>query len=490
MLRHSPELFYAFLGSMLIGAVPSFMPPLSNKQDPDVFWSSHRELFARSGFKHLVLDATDAAMAARPFAKLDIAIIDMHAVGDNDTGNAQLLPALCPDDIAFLQHSSGTTGLKKGVALSHRAVLWQVRTYADSIGLLPSDRIVSWLPLYHDMGLITSFLMPLVMGTELVFIDPHEWVVNPRLLFEAIQRHACTLAWQPNFAFHHLCRTLGGRTTTDLSSMRAWINCSEPCRAETFDLFASTFAAVGVTREALQVCYAMAENVFAVTQTKCGAPPTVIEGTLVDGAFVQATGSNPSNRLFLSTGPALPENQVAIRTQDEADAGEHRLGEVCIKSPCLFAGYHGRPEETAKRFVDGWYKTGDLGFFHGGELYLTGRVSDLIIVHGRNFYAHELEFVINQLPGVHAGRNVAFGYRHTTTGSEEMVIVLERNQVVDDDNALIVRVKQAILNHTGTLPYDVLVVDPGWLVKTTSGKIERGSNENKYRRMILNASHE
>jgi acyl-CoA synthetase (AMP-forming)/AMP-acid ligase II len=271
ILRHSPDLLYSFLGAMLAGAIPTFMPPPSAKQDARLYWGAHERLFAR-----MERGAVLTSLAEREEIRRNLPKMPLRAIA---TEEAAALSAefsateVGPERIAFLQHSSGTTGLKKGVALSHRAVLRQVAGYREALQLRTDDRVVSWLPLYHDMGLIACFLLPLITGNPVVMLDPFEWVVNPRSLFDAIQQFRGTLCWQPNFAFQHLCRTVRPSREIDLSSMRLWNNCSEPCRAETLQAFAQKFGGAGVRFDQLQVCYAMAETVFAVTQTAPGSSP-------------------------------------------------------------------------------------------------------------------------------------------------------------------------------------------------------------------------
>jgi acyl-CoA synthetase (AMP-forming)/AMP-acid ligase II len=222
ILRHSPELFYSFLGAMLAGAVPSFMPYPTSKQDPRLYWQSHRKLFERIGPGAVLTYAENVAPLQENIAGLPMRLLTAESAVDPAKRIAGFVAK--PHRTAFLQHSSGTTGLKKGVALSHQAVLRQATSYSETIHLSQDDCIVSWLPLYHDMGLIACFVMPMITGTTVVQIDPFEWVVNPGMLFDAIKQFRGTLCWMPNFAFHHLCRTVRPSLTLDLSSMRAWIN--------------------------------------------------------------------------------------------------------------------------------------------------------------------------------------------------------------------------------------------------------------------------
>ncbi len=482
ILRHSPELLYSFLGAMLAGAIPSFMPPATSKQDPRLYWSAHEKLFTRIG-AGVLLTARDNLPAIREnFASLPLRLLAAEDAEDGESRGGDF--SAQPDAIALLQHSSGTTGLKKGVALSHAAVLRQVASYAGALRLAADDRIVSWLPLYHDMGLIACFLLPLVTRTPVVLLDPFEWVVNPGLLFDAVKRYRGTLCWMPNFAFHHLCRAVRPSPAQDLSSMRAWIDCSEPCHPETFGLFARTFAAAGVRPEQLQVCYAMAETVFAVTQTPPGQIPRVLNidvDACRDHGRIVVAGEGTAHRALLSTGAAIRGIEVRIRDDRGETLPDDQVGEIAVSGDCLFDGYFKLEEETRRKLRDGWYQTGDLGFLHNGELYVTGRKSDLIIVHGRNYHAHELEYLINQIPGVHPGRNVAAGWFRPEVGSEEVIVLAEFDPAAGADRATLVQaIKQRLLDEAALLVYDVQLVQPGWLVKTTSGKLSRIENLHKY----------
>lgn len=481
LLRHSPELVSAFLGAMLMGAVPSFMPPSSPKQDPQLYWRSHTQLFERIRDGAVVASRDDLAALTQNIPRLTLRLVDVTHVASHPPLDESV--ATSADQVAFLQHSSGTTGLKKGVALSHQAVLRQVRSYSEAIGLRSDDCIVTWLPLYHDMGLIACFLLPLLTGTPVVMIDPFEWVVKPRILFDAIRQYRGTLCWQPNFAFQHLGRTVRPSAELDLSSMRMWTDCSEPCRAETLEGFARSFASAGVKPEQLQVCYAMAETVFAVTQTTPGRVPTVLrsepEARRSEGRIVVAT-SGPQES-FLSVGRVVSGLQVRIVDDVGRELPEDRVGVVSIAGDFLFEGYYKFAAETQRKLLDGWYHTGDLGFLHAGELYITGRANDLIIVHGKNFHAHELEHLVNSVPGAHPGRNVAVGWFRPEVGSEEVVIIAEVSPGAEvDRRALAQTIKQQLLDQTGLTVFDVHVVNPGWLVKTTSGKISRGENLGRY----------
>jgi fatty-acyl-CoA synthase len=244
ILRHGPELFYSFMGALLVGALPSFLPFLTPKQNPALYWASHQALFARIDARLLVTWRENLASIN---ASIPGFAVPVHLVEQTRrAGEIRSLPERQWRGPAFLQHSSGTTGLKKGVIITHEALRAQVEAYAGAIGLDEKDTIATWLPLYHDMGLIACFLMPAMLGVPIVCMDPFEWVLKPTMLLDAVEEYGCTLAWLPNFAFHHLLALAPEDRRWDLSSVRAFIDCSEPCRTPTFRLFAERFADMGL----------------------------------------------------------------------------------------------------------------------------------------------------------------------------------------------------------------------------------------------------
>ncbi len=375
MMNHDNAIFPAFVGSMLVGAIPSIFPTLSPHQDPQLFWSAHQRLFERLRASVIVTDAANVHALRRHLPSVAARIVTCpngHGAADVPAVRTALGDE---NDIAFLQHSSGTTNLKKGVALSHRIVLAQAASYSKALRLTEDDVIASWLPLYHDMGLIACFILPALRGVTTVNISPFDWVSRPSMLLDAVERYRATLAWMPNFAFLHIARTAPRSKSWSLSSIRALINCSEPCKPAAFDAFRERFEGCELRDEALQVCYAMAENVFAVAQTDLSVRPRSV--TLDDGARAAE---------YLSCGK--PIDGVSVRIADAAgDAlADGVVGHVQVAGDSLFAGYYLRAETPSLK--NGWYATGDMGFVTDGELYVTGRVDDMLIVRGKNLYAH------------------------------------------------------------------------------------------------------
>lgn len=478
ILDHGPDLATSFCGVMELGAIPSFMPYATPKQDAAYYWASHKKLFDRIEPKLIITFPANRDK----FAAHCPEYLDRLLLTDAVAGVPMTIGEIDPDQVALLQHSSGTTSLKKGVMLTHRTILDQVTTYAGKLDFGPDDVVASWLPLYHDMGLIATLMMPLVVGARVVFLDPFEWVTRPETLLDVIEADSATFCWLPNFAFSHLARVVPASRSFDLSSMRAFINCSEPCKANTFRTFLQRFGSAGVQECSLQVSYAMAENVFAVTQTDLSLPFKSLRADRA--AFAQrerieeVSGQDDAIE-FLSCGPAIDNTQMRIAGKDGAVMDDGAVGEILIRGTSLFAGYHRLPEQTARKLRDGWYHTGDLGFLWQDHLYVTGRTDDLITVYGRNYYAHEIEEIVNDVPGVIPGRCVAIDVPAAELGTNQIIVMLETR-----DEGAARTLSRLVKNRVAaamTLVVNSVVVDPpGTLAKTTSGKISRELNRLRY----------
>jgi acyl-CoA synthetase (AMP-forming)/AMP-acid ligase II len=482
VLEHGVDAHAAFLGAMLAGAVPGFMPSPKVKQEANLYWRQHREVFAHCRpHAILVYDALYSAVAA---AAAGTEATVLASSGVDTLSPADLLSLPDDDAIALLQHSSGTTGLKKGVKLSYRAIAGQLAAYVQALRLdhVERPRIASWLPLYHDMGLISSFLMPIWLGIPIVSIDPFEWTRQPSLWFEAIQDFRATHTWVPNFALLHHVRSARSNRVWDLSALRAVICCSEPNKPTAFDSFLDRFSSWGVTESTLQTCYAMAETVFAATQSAPGAAIrrlTVDRVALQSEAVAKPAAPGGEATVLLSNGKPIAGCDIRI-LRDSTFVGERVVGEVCIAAPYLFSGYHNNQEATQRAFHDGWFRTGDLGLLDGGEVFIVGRLKDVIIVNGKNIVAHDVEAVVSQVPHVKPGRAVAFGHYQDTLGSEQLVVVAEVMEGSIDSATVISQINHLVSQEVGISASDIRLVNQGWLVKTTSGKLSRSENKKKY----------
>jgi acyl-CoA synthetase (AMP-forming)/AMP-acid ligase II len=484
ILAHTqnPESIFLFWAALHLGAIPSLFPTLTEKLDPDVYAESMATLVRLSGARAIF---TTDAFAGPLQAWVDCPVYGSPAAADRHALAPQAPQQTDPASIAFLQHSSGTTGLQKGVALSHRAVLNQIAAYSDAIALHADDVVVSWLPLYHDMGLIAGFILPLIQGVPLVLMSPFDWVRHPALLLRAIDQYQGTLCWLPNFAYNHCARRIRRRDLEGLSlaSMRLFVNCSEPVRHSSHRGFLERFAPYGVRAEMLGVSYAMAENTFAVTQTPPGAAATLMwvdEQALATAQRAVAVASGSERAVpQVSCGPPIAGTAVSVRDGDGTPLPEGRVGELAIRSDYMLSGYYRRPD--LQPFVDGWYHTGDLGYLHDGEVYVVGRAKDLIISAGKNIFPQDIEAIVNEVPGVIPGRSVAFGIDDEREGTELIVVVAESAQRDEEARRALARtIRQTVSTHSMVTPAYVDVVPPRWILKTSSGKAARAANREKW----------
>lgn len=487
ILEHCEEMYFSFLGAMLIGAIPSFLPFQTPKQDPQVYWKSQIELFKRIQTKALITYESNLSLLENYISDLK----ELKIILPREASAVDKLMEIREDDIlteesiAFLQHSSGTTGLKKGVSLSYQAVTRQIENYSKVLRLTKEDKIASWLPLYHDMGLIATFILPISKGLEIVSMDPFEWVMKPVMLLEAIEKYRASLCWLPNFAYHHLIRLVDQKRNFDLSSLRALINCSEPCRAETFEEFYKRFSKNKLKKESLQVCYAMAETVYAVSNTELGIAPRVLAIDVEDAvnkAKVSIRGDLGKSQKCISAGKTIDGIRAVVVSEQGDILEERRIGEILLQGDFLFSGYFKDPVTTAKKIVNGWYHTGDLGFLDNSELFVLGRMDDVIISHGKKFAAHDLEQVVCKVEGIKPGRVIAMSLYREDIGSDEIIIVAERDGKSEMDIQKTSReVKKAIFDEFGLAIWQAKIEDTGWIIKTTSGKLCRKENLDKFK---------
>jgi fatty-acyl-CoA synthase len=518
ILQHSQDLISAFFGAILRGAIPSIMPFLTEKLLPEQYRSSLSALFEITSpsivitYEEFVDEVRNACQGTSVRSVLVAEEVARQIPSTMNIVNESLQPKTLqgversPDDIVLLQHSSGTTGLQKGVALSHRAVFNQLESYSRSLHLRKTDVIVSWLPLYHDMGLIAGFIMPVLSRVPLVLMSPFDWVRAPYRLLQAISRYRGTLCWLPNFAYNFCAQKVRDRDleNVDLSSLRAVINCSEPMHWKSHAMFLERFQPYGFQPEALATSYAMAENVFAVTQGGIDTPVTLDIIDMHDFSNHQVATpvkddltNNASNQAtlpvkMLSAGYPIEGTKVRVINAKGKDLPERHIGQIALQSDCMLTGYFHRPDLTKKAFLEGWYLTGDLGYLAEGQLYVTGRMKDLIIVGGKNIYPQDLERLAGEVEGVHPGRVVAFGVFNEQIGTEDIIIIAESDidlsnpekmsdQQVDNRAEMIAtEIRRRVTRGSDiTLRY-VYVVERNWLIKTSSGKVARQANKTRY----------
>jgi fatty-acyl-CoA synthase len=490
ILQHSEELVYSFWGAILHGAIPSIMPFLTEKLSPERY---------RADLSALISVTQPAAIVTYPEFEAEVKsalsegdsvreVIVTNQVDKNELLDSDRLAGFQrqPEDIVLLQHSSGTTGLQKGVALSHQAVFNQLNAYAKSLALNENDVVVSWLPLYHDMGLIAGFILPILSGTHLVLMSPFDWVRAPYKLLQAVSRYRGTLSWLPNFAYNFCAQKIRDRHLegVELSTWRAVINCSEPVRWESHQAFYEKFKAYGLKYEALQTSYAMAENVFAVTQSPLGGEPALVEIDrevfMSERVAKSPINGHPAMKM-MSSGRPLENVKVKVLDENRNEVIDGEIGEVALQSDCMLTSYYHREDATEKAFINGWYLTGDYGFILNGELFVSGRKKDMIIVGGKNVYPQDLEALTYEVPGVHAGRSVAFGMYNEEEGTEDVVIIAEVNSEDPDEQQRIADIIRAHVTRNSAIALRyVKAVDSKWILKTSSGKTARSANKEKF----------
>jgi len=482
-------LMSAFAGAMMIGAVPAILAYPNFKVEPVKYRSGLAGVTANLKARLVVVDE---ALPEEFMSYLDtgggtnvIRGVDAPA---RNTEPAPLKTICDPDQIAFIQHSAGTTGLQKGVALTHTAVLRQLSHLGATLKLDEHDRIYSWLPLYHDMGLIACFMLPFVYHLPVVMQGPDDWVIQPAAMLELISQYRCTLAWVPNFTLQFVARRVRGEDLEDLdlSSLRAIVNCSEPVRARSLDEFAAAYASYGLCEGALQSSYAMAENVFAVTQSdlSAGNPRRLwvdAERFRNEHLAVPVMENGAAAFCFVSSGRCLPGNEVRVVSEDGRNLAEGAIGEILIRSDSLFDGYYNRPDATAAVLKDGWYWSGDLGFVLDREVYVVGRKKDLIIVAGKNIHPHDVEEIVSRHPDIHDGRVVALGLFNVELGTEDIVVVAELHDHGGGTNPTAIEreVRGAVVAELGVALRKLYLKSPRWLVKSTAGKPARAATRDK-----------
>ena len=493
MLPQGTELIQTWLACLILGAIPTILPPPNDRQSPALWQLNLQHIVQYTGAKALIC-SPDFVVPSADVGREDGSFVSLFISTALYIG-PRSLPVYCSSEeqTVLLQHSSGTTGLQKGIALTNDSILTQVDLYGQSIQLNPlADKIISWLPLYHDMGLVACLLMPLITGTELIFMDNFAWALQPTLLFQAISHYRASLCWMPNFAFNFLASriTPEQKSEINLESIRLWINCSETVRHESFVKFADSFYQQSINQATLSSCYAMAENTFAVTQSQPGFYPKTAIFSPEHNRLINPSEKTiyQKNQLLVSSGTPLPHHCLRIVDENGHEIAEGHMGEIIINSPCLMRGYFGRPDLTIRAITEGWYSTGDLGILYQGELYVCGRKKDLIVIAGKNIFPEDVEIVTNEVTGVPAGRSVAFGCFDESEGTEQLIVLAEHLHRKEPDAAerrsIIRKIKKSLSDKMGFTAKEVHLLSPRSLIKSSSGKISRQRCQQLYEEQL------
>ena len=395
-------------------------------------------------------------------------------------------------DIAFIQYTSGSTGDPKGVVLTHANLLANIRAIGQAIGVRPDDVLVSWLPLYHDMGLISMWLASLYFAIPLVVMSPLAFLARPERWLRAIQRYHGTISAAPNFAYELCVKRIDDAEIDglDLGCWRLAANGAEPVLPETLRRFTERFAKYGFRAQAMTPVYGLAECTVGLLCPPPGRGPhvdRVRRGPFSStGRAEPAADDDPSALRFVSCGRPLPGHEVRVVDALAQEAGERVEGRLEFRGPSATSGYYRNPEQTRRLFDGEWLDSGDRAYLADGEVYLTGRVKDIIIRGGRNIYPHEVEDAVGAVPGVRRGCIAAFGSPDPTSGTERLVVLAETRETgAAQRAALRARIVEVTIDVLGESPDEVVLAPPHTVLKTSSGKIRRAACREQYEAGLL-----
>ncbi|MEH2121103.1 amino acid adenylation domain-containing protein [Nostoc sp.] len=404
------------------------------------------------------------------------------------------------DTLAFLQYTSGSTGTPKGVMLSHGNLLHNTAVTYQLMEHSPSSKFVSWLPVYHDMGLIGGILQPLYGGFGCILMSPASFLQQPYRWLQAISRYKGTTSGGPNFAYEQCIQKISQqqKETLDLSSWSVAFNGAEPVRQDTLEQFATTFAECGFRPEVFYPCYGMAEATLIVSggiKTALAKVKTVEKSALSQNQIVEATTQSQDIQSFVSCGETIPQQQIIIvNSETLTRCASDEVGEIWVSGLSVGQGYWNRTEETEQTFhaylkdtKEGpFLRTGDLGFLDNGELFITGRVKDLIIIRGRNLYPQDIESTAQgSHPSLRSGANAAFTVE--VNNEERLVVVQELEFRAKPNLAEVVNaIRQSITEEHEVQVYGVVLIKPGSILKTSSGKIQRRATRTQFENGELN----
>jgi 1-acyl-sn-glycerol-3-phosphate acyltransferase len=486
MLPTGDRFLRAFQGILMAGGVPvPLYPPVRLDRLKD-YGERQSGILRDSGSRLLVI-----LEEARPLARILSGSCEVAVADEVSAFPGPVDPP--PDDAAapaLIQYTSGSTGRPKGVLLTHANLLANIRAIAAGLSATPLEVGVSWLPLYHDMGLIGSWLFCMVLGYPLALLSPLSFLARPERWLWALHRHRGTLSAAPNFAYDLCARRVpeSALEGLDLASWRCALNGAEPVSAETLDRFSRRFSPSGFRREAFLPVYGLAENSVALCFPPVGRGPRVdaIDRAAFEEAGRAEPSSGPNPLRVVSVGAPLPEHDVRIVDASGAPSPERQLGRLLFKGPSATPGYFGNAEATrALAGEDGFLDSGDLAYRADGEIFIAGRGKDLIIRAGRNLVPQEIEEVASAVEGIRKGAVVAFGIADATSGTESLVLVAESRSPRPE--AVEAAVRERLASALDLVPDAIVLVKPGAVPKTPNGKVQRSEARELYRSGRLGA---
>jgi fatty-acyl-CoA synthase len=500
MLPTSRSFFVSYAGILLAGAIPvPIYPPF--RADRIEEYAERQAAILNNAGACLLLTFRRAEAVAK-LVKPRVRSLESVADAEKFLDAADKAPAPAPgalpaylsgnrvrrtSDIALLQYTSGSTGDPKGVTLTHANLLANIRAIGEAVQLTGDDIGVSWLPLYHDMGLIGAWLTPLYFGTPLCVMSPLAFLTRPARWLQAFHKHRGTISAAPNFAYELCLRKIADKDIEglDLSSWRAALNGAEPVNPETLERFEQRFAKYGFHRQAQLPVYGLAEAALAVTFPPLNRGPRVDS---IDREIFTSQGravpapQGPAAIAFVSSGMVISDHEVRVVDGAGNEVSDRAEGFLWFRGPSATSGYYNNPAATEKLFPAGqpsdgqfaWVDTGDRAYRAEGELFVTGRVKDIIIKGGRNLYPHEVEELAGRVDGIRKGCVVAFGLNDVGSGTEKLVVVAESREIDPSRRSTIAAaVTNEVMQGLGIPPDRVELLPPGSIPKTSSGKLRR-----------------
>ncbi len=481
MLPTGLDYFLTFFAVLFAGAIPVPLYPPARPSQIEEHLRRHRGILRNADAKILITVPEVKLIGALLKTQVESLTLVETVEAFRDQAGACMPMPVRSEDIAFIQYTSGSTGDPKGVVLTHANLLANIRAMGRATEVTGDDVFVSWLPLYHDMGLIGAWLGSLYHGCRLVIIPPLSFLARPERWLWAIHTHRGTLSASPNFGYDLCCRRLGDKALTglDLSSWRLAFNGAEPVSPETITAFARRFAPYGFRPTAATPVYGLAECSVGLTFPPLRRGPVidrVRRAALTEEGRAEPAGADEVSLRFVSCGRPLPGHQVRIVDEAGREVPDRRQGRLQFKGPSATSGYFRNPEKTRTLFQGSWLDTGDLAYSADGEVYITGRIKDIIIQGGRNIYPHELEEAVGNIPGIRRGCVAVFASPDPQTGTERLIVLAESRKREQEE---VRKLRTAVVNLAVDLlavpPDEVVIAPPGTVLKTSSGKIRRAA---------------
>ncbi len=489
MLPTSSEYFFSFFGILMAGGIPVPIYPPARASQLEDHIVRHTKILGNC-LANILITVPEAVSLAHLLKSHVPNLEQIIPASELLTSSGSVIrPVLHGDDIAFIQYTSGSTGDPKGVTLTHANLLSNIRAMGEVVNASSKDVFVSWLPLYHDMGLIGAWLGSLYFAAKYVVMSPLSFLARPQRWLWAIHHYRGTLSASPNFGYEYCLNRVKDSDFEglDLSSWRAAFNGAEAVSPETLTRFIEHFKPFGFNHKAMMPVYGLAESSVGLTF------PPLDRGILIDNikrdTFMRTGKALPSKEddehplNFVSSGMPLRGHQIRVVDNASNELPERQEGELQFKGPSSTSGYFRNANKSQKLFDGEWLNTGDLAYIANGELFITGRVKDIIIRAGRNIYPDELEKAISNIPGIRKGCVAIFGSSDTKTATERLIVIAEsRSEDPNEKSKLRLEINALASDLIGTPLDEIVLAPPGSVLKTSSGKIRRDASRQMYER--------